>query len=513
VTGARVLRWLDDQSDRLSPLVDKEVRQVVRGREFSLSFGASLVAGLIVAFLGATDALAGGTAGRWTFVALMVCLAFLGLAVVPLGAFGALRRERVEQTFDLITLTALSSRRVVIGKLLAQAVKLTTLFAAMAPFVAMSFLLGGIDFVTIAISLLLLFMASLWVCGLCVFLSALARSRAMSGVLFAGVGIVVLIGAGMAGGAFQAMSRGLFFPGPGGIGLTAPDFLWTLAIAATAWLVTLINLLLLAVNRLSLPTEDSVTPLRLGFLAQLLLMVGWALSFVFEAPLVAEGAGIALGVLGGVHLALLAVFVVTESPTVPRRALLRMASSSPGGWLVSVFGPGAGRGPLTLILQLAILLIALSPFPIDEDELRALVASYGYLCFFVAVPTLAFRVVFPKYATPLRLRVAILVSLAAAMALPDLLYYLILQPETLSLRFSFRHLLSPLQTLSSWDVVEANGWVAYPFSVGVMGLVALLALVPMGTRRAAEDASINRPRPAPAAGEPGHAGLTGVLRD
>jgi hypothetical protein len=507
----RLLGWLDDRSDRLSPLVVKEVRQVVRGREFSLSFGASLVAGLVVAFLGAADALAGGTPGRWTFVALMACLGFLGLAVVPLGAFNALRRERVEQTFDLITLTALSSRRIVIGKLMAQAVKLTTLFAAMAPFVAMSFLLGGIDFVTIAISLVLLFMASLWVSALCVFLSALARSRAVSAVLFAGVGIAVLVAAGLAGTAFRVLSMGLFFPGSGGLGVTAPDF-WTLAVVTTAWLVTLINLLLLAVNRLSLPTEDSVTPLRLGFLAQLLLMVGWALTFVFEPPGVAEGAGIGLGVLGGVHLVLLAMFAVTESPTVPRRGLLRMESSSPGRRLVRVFGPGGGRGPGSVLLQLAVLVGAISLFPIDEDDRRVLLASYGYLCFFVAVPTLAFRALLPQYATPLRLRVAILVALAAAMALPDLLYYLIRQPEVLSLRFSGRHLMSPAQTLANWRVVEDNGWVSFPLSVGVIGLVALIALVPTGRRRAAQDASISPPRPAPAEGEPGRAGVISTER-
>ena len=33
-------RWLDDTSDWLSPIVVKEVRQVVRGREFNYSFGA-----------------------------------------------------------------------------------------------------------------------------------------------------------------------------------------------------------------------------------------------------------------------------------------------------------------------------------------------------------------------------------------------------------------------------------------------------------------------------------------
>src|SRR3970282_2044272 len=117
------------------------------------------------------------------------CLTVLGLAIVPLGAFSALRNERLEQTLELITLTALSPRRVVIGKLLAQGVKLATLFAAMAPFIAMSFLLGGIDFVTIQVSLLMLFVWSLWACALCLFLSTLLKSRAMSGLVFGAVGI------------------------------------------------------------------------------------------------------------------------------------------------------------------------------------------------------------------------------------------------------------------------------------------------------------------------------------
>ena len=507
MTLTRFLGWLDDRSDWLSPLVVKEVRQVMRGREFSLSFGASLVAGLLVAFLGATDAVAGGTAGRWTFTALMAFLAFLGLAVVPLGAFHALRRERIEQTFDLITLTALSSRRVVVGKLMAQAVRLTTLFAAMAPFVAMSFLLGGIDFVTIAISLVLLFMASVWICALCVFLSALVRSRAMSSVIFVAVGLGMLFFAGIAGSAFRALSMGVFFGVAGGPSLTASQLFWTLAIVTTMWLVTLVNLLLLAVNRLSLPSEDSVTFLRVGFLAQLLLMAGWALSYLSEPPRTAEGVGITLAVLGGLHLLLVAVFAATESPTVPRRALLRMKAPALQGWLVKVFGPGGGRGPGTVIIHLAVLMAALSFFPLDWDERRLTLATYGYLCFFVAVPTLLFRVVLPRYATPLRLRVAILVLLALATALPDLLYYLVLQPEVLDLRYDFRHLVSPFQTMASWALVERNGWTSYSFAIGFIGVVAMIALMPTNMRLAAQDASIDPNRPAPAAGDAGRADL------
>jgi len=502
----RLVSWLEDKSDWLSPLVVKEVRQVVRGREFSLSFGASLVAGLFVAFLGTTDAMAGGTAGRWTFAALMFCLAFLGLAVVPLGAFGALRREQVEQTIDLITLTALSARRVVVGKLMAQAVRLMTLFAAIAPFVAMSFVLGGIDFLSIVISLVLLFMASLWMCAVCIFLSTVAKTRALSAVVFVAVGLVVLIVAGLTGSAFRALSMGAFFITGGGSGATASQLFWTLAIATSAWAVMLVNLVLLAVNRLSLPTDDSVTYLRIGFLAQLLVLAGWSLVYLFDPVPAPRVAGGALAVLGGLHLLAFTPFAATESPVIPRRAQLAMQAASLRGRLVRLFGPGGGRGPANVLLHLTILAATLAFFPIDADDRRHAFAAYGYLCFIVAIPTVAFRWLMPERATPTRLRVAVLVVLAVLTALPDLLHYLIWQPEVLDLGYNRRHLLSPLQTVFNWRIVERSGWAQYAMAIGLTGIVAMLALVPTGMREA-RDSYIEPRRPASAAGDSGNADL------
>ena len=197
-------------SDRLSPLVVKEARQLVRGREFLLSFGSSLLVGLTVAAFGAASALSGSsTSGRWTFALLMGGLALLGLAVVPLGAFSTLRQERLEQTLDLITLTSLTPRRIVIGKLLAQAVKLMILFAAIAPFIMMSFLLGGIDLATILVSLVVLFMASVWVSAFFLLVSATSQSRAVSAMVFGAVAIVALFGIPFVRSLLIAMSRGL----------------------------------------------------------------------------------------------------------------------------------------------------------------------------------------------------------------------------------------------------------------------------------------------------------------
>ena len=48
---------------------------------------------------------------------------------------------------------------------------------------------------------------------------------------------------------------------------------------------------------------------------------------------------------------------------------------------------------------------------------------------------------------------------------------------------------------------------SFPFAIGATGLLALIVLVPTGARQAAQDASINPHRPAPAAGEPGRADL------
>src|SRR6516164_7878059 len=103
-----ILERLDNLSDWLSPIVVKEVRQMVRGREFNYSFGLSLITGMTVAFFGAAGTWTGPGSGVWTFGWQIGCLAVISLMVIPLTTLSALRNERVERTFDLITLTALS---------------------------------------------------------------------------------------------------------------------------------------------------------------------------------------------------------------------------------------------------------------------------------------------------------------------------------------------------------------------------------------------------------------------
>ena len=501
----RFFSRLEDTSDWLSPLVVKEVRQVVRGREFNYSFSGALAAGLGVAFFATADALTGnGTSGRWAFMVLTGCLAVLGLVVVPLGAFSALRSERMEQTLELITLTALSPRRIVIGKLLAQGVKLATLFAAMAPFLAMSFLLGGIDFVTILVSLLVLFMWSLWACAVCLFASTLLKTRAMSGVLFAAAAIVLF--------ALFGLGRTLLFfrigfTGGFAVGAGTGTLWWILAIATTACAATMANLVLLAENRLSLPTENRVTPLRVGFLVQFLVIAAWTLTFIKETPRVQENAVQALGAIGGWHLAIVAMFSVTDDLIVPRRALRRITLSAPWRRLVALFTPGAGWGAFYVLVQMALLLVTARLFNPPAITVRWLLAICGYICFFTGVPTLAFRLFKPADDASLRLRVIVLLLVPLSMLLPDVIHYIVLRPEILDLSYSSRHLVNPLRTLSNWQLVELRHWTAVPLLLGLTGLVAYVALIVMGTRATVQPAPIDPQASADAAGEPGSANV------
>jgi hypothetical protein len=489
---------LENMSDWLSPIVVKEVRQIVRGREFLYSFAISLVAGLVVASLGGTSSIEGNTtAGATIFGWLMTCLTIVGIVVVPVGTFMALRNERMERTFDLIMLTTLPPRRVVIGKILAQAVKLVTLFAALAPFMAMSFLLGGIDLVTILISLGMLFLWSLWACAACLFLSSAVKSRAMSGAMLALMGfgyLLLLIGGGGAGISYMIRSSMYgggypgYYGGPGGsfwaFGGSASSMFWGISVTVSLCLVTMSNLVFLAENCLALEDEDRSFPLRVGLFAQFLMIIGWT----FIPPLILPaGSGFTgtnafylLCGVGGAQLIIESLFMTTENLVLSRRTLLRDRPTRFFSWLTVIFRPGGGRAVAYLLTKMALLILFAFLMAPTNSDFRWALAFCGYIALFTGVPVYVARLISPQRSNPLKLRLAMLLTFLAALLLPELARYFMdgpINPKTVSLRV----LLNPVLTLGDWDKI---GELSQTLSIGLglLGLFAYVRLIMLGRR-------------------------------
>jgi hypothetical protein len=225
------------------------------------------------------------------------------------------------------------------------------------------------------------------------------------------------------------------------------------------------------------------------------------MAYLSEPPITRGNAADALATAGSIHLAIVAAFALTEGFAVPRRVRQRMASPSRWRWLLVAFGPGSGRGAAYVFVQMTFLAFALGVFRPDATDFRWLVAACGYIACFTGVPVLLFTRLSPAAVTPLRLRVTVLVSLAAATVLPDVLYYVIVRPELLDLEFAPRHLINPFRTLANWRLVETRGWFVAPFALGGLGLMAFGALMRLGSRgdraRAIEVAG-----PLPATGDP-----------
>jgi hypothetical protein len=411
------------------------------------------------------------------FSALMACLGILGLVVVPLGAFSALRTERVDQTLDLITQTTMTPRRIVIGKLMTQWVKLVTLFSGMAPFIAMSFLLGGIDLLTILISLAVLFMWSMWVSAACLFLSSASQHRAMSALLFVAMIIAfIAILVGFAPLVLAIVGLG-GMPRPSG-----PEVKWVLIASTAVCFTSMTNLVLLAENRLSLAIEDRSTALRIGFFVQFLLalacitgpLIGGATGFTRSD--VIEG----LGGVGGALLAVSAIFAVTEDMTLSRRVFKAVKKSLRWPWL-AIFRPGGGRGAAWILTQMLILLTIGWKLGTNSEFLW-LLAVCGYICFFSGVPTLVSRRVFKTRLRTAYLRAFILLFFPLVAVSADLFQYFVVPSRVFDGTFSAYHIVNPFRTLGNWTQVESAGWAWGPMVMGVIGLIAYLELYRMGQR-------------------------------
>jgi hypothetical protein len=264
---------LDRIGDRLNPILVKEARQAMKSRQFVVTFSLLLLCGWLWTLLFVVAGLpaiyyapVGPAVLRGYYVILSVPL----LIVVPYAAFRSLAGEWEDGTFELLSITALSARQIVTGKLASAVLQMMIYYSALAPCIAFTYLLRGIDIVTVALLLGYSFAASLLLCAFGLMMATVTRVRHWQVLLS-----VVLVMALLVFTFVWDMSFVVFLNEGGTLPLDLPDFWIAHLCGLTFYIPVLLLLLFIAAGQITFASENRSTPLRVLLLVPHALFAAW----------------------------------------------------------------------------------------------------------------------------------------------------------------------------------------------------------------------------------------------
>ncbi len=260
--------------EAVGPIVVKEVRQGLRARVFAIAFGLLLLACLTTSLVAAAEV------REWSLQPLgprylTLFLAGLSLVcffVIPYTAYRSMAREREDETWVLLALTGLSSRRIVRGKVASALTQAVLYSSAGAPFILFSYFLNGVDLPTLGVEMLL---GSSWA----VFVTSVAVALGTEGHSKIGRAIVHFLVLGLLGLAtFAGIGFGAEIAERGANMLNQDSFvIFVFAFSAALW-STSVLVLEGAAAGLALASDATVKGARLVACAQ--VVIGVSVTFL-----------------------------------------------------------------------------------------------------------------------------------------------------------------------------------------------------------------------------------------
>jgi hypothetical protein len=214
VTAELVLKEKGDFSDRINPIVVKELRQAVQSRfviAAMLTLLSVQLAAIGIYILASGASLFGFYAGQQSFMLLFGVLQAIGVIFVPLYTGARLAAERSDTNVDLLFITTIKPRSVIAGKMFAAMTLTALIYSACMPFMAFTYFLRGIDLPSIFISLGVGFVTVVACAQLAVFVACMPIGRAFK-VIFGLVAMTVfgVIYFGTMAGVNVIVHRGVF---------------------------------------------------------------------------------------------------------------------------------------------------------------------------------------------------------------------------------------------------------------------------------------------------------------
>jgi len=349
---------LSRAGDQLNPILVKETRQALKSRQFTVSFWLVLLFGAGWSFLGIAMLMPSVyyvPSGRFMLVGYFVILCIPLLLVVPFSAYRSLAMEREDGTYELLSITSLSSRQIVTGKLGSSLMQMLVYYATLAPCIAFTYLLRGMDLGTILILLIGTFLVSVLLSSVGLVFAGMNQSRqwqALTSVLL----LILLMAVGWGWGFWM-----ISLVTEGRTALDAVEFWYGVGFYLTMYATFLTLLILVAAAQNSFASANRSTKIRATMLTQLVLYTTW-MVFLWIESREAIFAPMSL-VFGGIAWTFYGALLTGEVADLSPRARRDLPQSFFGRTFLTWFNPGSATGyifTLTSFLTFVLLILTIN---------------------------------------------------------------------------------------------------------------------------------------------------------
>lgn len=364
----RLLSKLAKYSDWLSPILVKEARQAMKSQQFTLTFYLLIALGWIWTISGSSLMLPGIYYAPWgtsLLIGYLYMLAIPLLLVVPFFAFRSLASETEDGTFELMSITTLSAWQIVWGKMTTALLQILVYFSALAPCIAFTYLLRGVDIFTIGITLGYSLFSSILLCAFSLMMATISTSRIWQSLLSV-VLVIALLAAGVIYCFFMTM---ILFEGSG-IPYRDPDFWVGNAYYAAFSIAFSALFLLIATSQISFASDNRSTRIRIALTVLQWLICSSFAQVYFTAyepnsvgSVVDEGYVVmaAMVWISAIFWGIVGPFLSLETTTLSPRARRELPQSLLGRISFTWFNPGDGSGYIfTTVNLLSVIVFSFS---------------------------------------------------------------------------------------------------------------------------------------------------------
>ncbi len=251
-------------SDWLSPILVKELRQSLKSRQFFYTYTAILIAVWCWSIFGIVMLLPAAyylPAGKPLLFGYLLILAVPSIIIIPLSVHRSLASESDDDTYELLSITSLSARQIVYGKLASGMLQYLLVMSLLTPCFGFSYLLRGFSMGSLFALLAMVSLLTFLSISVGLFFAAQVRGRfgqvlALVAQLAIAVGLFVFandVSVGLINGVLSSRVN----QGDG----------WLMALSLCALVILIARfLLLVAAARLSPQSENRSTPIRWALL-------------------------------------------------------------------------------------------------------------------------------------------------------------------------------------------------------------------------------------------------------